>query len=43
MKKDCWWNDPPLLPIKSGKDTASLETANTAASDLESTMTEMLL
>ena len=43
MKKVCWCSDPPLPTIQSGKDTASLETANTAASELESTMTEMLL
>ena len=43
MKKVCWWNDPLLPPIQSRKDTASLETANTAANQLESTMTGMLL
>ena len=43
MKKVCWWNDPLLPPIKSRKDTASLETANTAANQLEYTMTGMLL
>ena len=42
MKKVCWWNDPLLPPIKSRKDTA-LETANTAANQLESTMTGMQL
>ena len=42
MKKVCWWNDPLVPPIKSGKDTASLETANTAANQLESTMTGMV-
>ena len=43
MKKVCWWNDPLLPPIKSRKDAASLETANTAANQLENTMTGMLL
>ena len=43
MKKVCWWNDLLLPPIKSRKDTASLETANTAANQLESTMTGVLL
>ena len=42
MKKVCWWNDPPLPPIKNRKDAASLETANTAANQLEYTMTGML-
>ena len=40
MKKDCWWNQPLA---KSGKDTASLETANTVVSQPESTMIGMRL
>ena len=38
-KKDCLWNQTP----KGGKDTASLETASTAASQPDSTITGMLL
>ena len=39
MKKYCWWNETP----KSGKDTASLESASTAVCQLDSTITGMLL